>query len=159
MEGSSLQEALTNDYIIGPCPCLSLCGVLAIKNALANFWRMIPNLVGNFWLPSQTPNAYLKVPLEILGFLDVNRLFKHVKQTLHDSEIRFFPRQFSFKKSVFSTTILPWTLLVSCWKLCFSTTKGSDSGQRSWWNLLHGSKVIFLPRSDFFSTKSFKVGF
>jgi hypothetical protein len=68
---------------------------------------MMPNIAGDFLIPSQALNEDLKLPLEILGFLDVNRLFKHVKQTLHDSEIRFFPRQFSFKKSVFSTAILP----------------------------------------------------
>ena len=38
-----------------------------------------------------------KIPLEILGFLVVNRLFEHVKWTLHGSEIWFFPRQFSLK--------------------------------------------------------------
>ena len=50
---------------------------------------MIPNIVGKLWLDSRAPNADLKAPLEILGFLDVDRLFKHAKQTLHDWEIWF----------------------------------------------------------------------
>jgi hypothetical protein len=45
---------------------------------------MMPNIVGNILLASRAPNAYLKAPLERLGFLDVDRLFKHEKQTLHD---------------------------------------------------------------------------
>jgi hypothetical protein len=73
----------------------------------------MPNIVRDFWLPSRALNADLKVPLESLGFLDVNWLFKHVKQTLHDLEIQFFPGQFSFKKSALSLAIPPWTLLVS----------------------------------------------
>jgi hypothetical protein len=48
---------------------------------------MMPHLVEDFLMPSQDLKKYLKVPLEILGFLDVNRLFKHVKQTLHGSQI------------------------------------------------------------------------
>jgi hypothetical protein len=48
--------------------------------------RMILKLAGNFSIPSQTPNADLKAPLESSGFVDVDRLFKHSKQTLHDRE-------------------------------------------------------------------------
>jgi hypothetical protein len=42
------------------------------------------NLVGKFSIASRDPNAYLKAPLESSGFVDVDRLFKHEKQTLHD---------------------------------------------------------------------------
>ena len=38
---------------------------------------MIPNLAGKFSIPFRAPNEYLKTPLESLGFLDVDRLFKH----------------------------------------------------------------------------------
>jgi hypothetical protein len=48
--------------------------------------RMILKLAGHFSIPSQTPNADLKAPLESSGFVDVDRLFKHSKQTLHDRE-------------------------------------------------------------------------
>ena len=44
----------------------------------------IPNLVGKFSIDSQDPNADLKAPLEILGFVDVDRLYKHEKRTTHD---------------------------------------------------------------------------
>ena len=45
---------------------------------------MMPNLVGNILLASQAPNAYLKAPLERLGFVDVNQLFEYEKKTLYD---------------------------------------------------------------------------
>ena len=48
------------------------------------FERTMPNIVGKILIASQDPNADLKAPLERLGFLDVDRLFKHAKQTLHD---------------------------------------------------------------------------
>jgi hypothetical protein len=51
--------------------------------------RMILKLAGNFSIPSQAPNEYLKAPLESSGFVDVDRLFKHAKQTFYDREIRF----------------------------------------------------------------------
>jgi hypothetical protein len=49
----------------------------------------MPNIVGKFSIASRAPNAYMKAPLEILGFLDVDRLFKHAKRTFYDREIRF----------------------------------------------------------------------
>jgi hypothetical protein len=48
------------------------------------FERTMPNLVGKFLIASRDPNADLKAPLEISGFVDVDRLFKHAKRTLHD---------------------------------------------------------------------------
>jgi hypothetical protein len=54
------------------------------KKCTGIFERMMPNLVGNIWPASQTPNEDLKAPLERLGFVDVDRLFKHAKQALHD---------------------------------------------------------------------------
>jgi hypothetical protein len=51
--------------------------------------RMILKIAGHFSIPSQAPNADLKAPLESSGFVDVDRLFKHAKQTLHDRENRF----------------------------------------------------------------------
>jgi hypothetical protein len=44
----------------------------------------MPNLVGKFSIASRAPNEDLKAPLESSGFVDVDRLFKHVKRTLHD---------------------------------------------------------------------------
>jgi hypothetical protein len=58
--------------------------MLAIKNALAFFERTMPNIVGKILIASRAPNADLKAPLEILGFVDVDRLFKHAKRTFHD---------------------------------------------------------------------------
>jgi hypothetical protein len=58
--------------------------VLAIKKCTGIFERMMPNLVWDVLLASWTPNADLKAPLESLGFVYVNKLFKHAKQTLHD---------------------------------------------------------------------------
>jgi hypothetical protein len=46
----------------------------------------MPNLVGKILIASRAPNADLKAPLESSGFVDVDRLFKHAKQTLHDRE-------------------------------------------------------------------------
>jgi hypothetical protein len=46
-------------------------------------------LVGKFSIASRAPNADLKAPLEISGFVDVDRLFKHAKRTFYDQEIRF----------------------------------------------------------------------
>jgi hypothetical protein len=40
----------------------------------------MPNLVGKFSIASRAPNADMKAPLEISGFVDVDRLFKHAKQ-------------------------------------------------------------------------------
>jgi hypothetical protein len=54
------------------------------KKCTGIFERTMPNLVGKFFIASRDPNAYLKEPLEILGFVDVDRLFKHSKWTLHD---------------------------------------------------------------------------
>jgi hypothetical protein len=51
--------------------------------------RMILKLAGNFSIPSQAPNEDLKKPLDSLDSLDVDRLFKHAKQTFYDREIRF----------------------------------------------------------------------
>jgi hypothetical protein len=48
---------------------------------------MMPNLVGKILTASQASNADLKAPLEILGFVDVDRLFKRSKRALHDQEI------------------------------------------------------------------------
>jgi hypothetical protein len=48
------------------------------------FERMMPNIVGKILIASRAPNADLKAPLESLGFVDVDRLFKHAKRTLHD---------------------------------------------------------------------------
>jgi hypothetical protein len=48
------------------------------------FEGKMPNLVGKFSIASRAPNADLKAPLESSGFVDVDRLFKHAKQTLHD---------------------------------------------------------------------------
>jgi hypothetical protein len=50
------------------------------------FERMMSNLVGKILIYSRAPNADLKEPLESLGFVDVDRLFKHAKRTLHDRE-------------------------------------------------------------------------
>ena len=50
------------------------------------FLKMMPHLVGNFSLPSRALNEDLKVPLERLGCLVVNKLFERVKQTLHGSD-------------------------------------------------------------------------
>jgi hypothetical protein len=47
---------------------------------------MILKLAGNFSIPSQTPNEDLKTPLDSLDSLDVDRLSKHAKKTLHDRE-------------------------------------------------------------------------
>jgi hypothetical protein len=49
----------------------------------------MPNLVGKFSIASRAPNVYLKAPLEISGFVDVDRLFKHAKRTFYDREIDF----------------------------------------------------------------------
>ena len=54
------------------------------KKCTGIFERMMPNIVGKILIASQDPNAVMKAPLEILGFVDVDRLFKHAKQTLHD---------------------------------------------------------------------------
>ena len=54
------------------------------KKCTGIFERMMPNLAGHFSIPSQAPNEDLKTPLESLGFLDVDRLFNHVKWTLHN---------------------------------------------------------------------------
>jgi hypothetical protein len=48
---------------------------------------MMPNLAGHFSIPSQAPNEDLKTPLESLGFLDVDRLFKHEKRIFYGREI------------------------------------------------------------------------
>jgi hypothetical protein len=48
------------------------------------FERTMPNLVGKILIVSWDPNGDLKAPLERLGFVDVDRLFKHAKRTLHD---------------------------------------------------------------------------
>jgi hypothetical protein len=48
------------------------------------FERTMSNIVGKFLIASRAPNADLKAPLESSGFVDVDRLFKHAKQTLHD---------------------------------------------------------------------------
>jgi hypothetical protein len=45
---------------------------------------MILKLAGHFSIPSQALNEDLKTPLDSLDSLDVDRLFKHAKQTLHD---------------------------------------------------------------------------
>ena len=57
------------------------------KKHTSIFERTMPNLVGKILIASQDPNADLKVPLESLGFVDVDRLFKHEKQALHFLEI------------------------------------------------------------------------
>jgi hypothetical protein len=49
----------------------------------------MPNLVGKFSIASRAPNEDMKAPLEISGFVDVDRLFKHAKWTFYDREIRF----------------------------------------------------------------------
>jgi hypothetical protein len=54
------------------------------KKRTGIFERTMPNLVGKILIASRDPNADLKAPLEILGFVDVDRLFKHAKRTLHD---------------------------------------------------------------------------
>jgi hypothetical protein len=54
------------------------------KKRTSIFERVMPNLVVKILIASQAPNADLKAPLESLGFVDVDRLFKHAKQTLHD---------------------------------------------------------------------------
>ena len=54
------------------------------KKCIGIFERTMPNLVGKILIASQDPNIDLKAPLEILRFVDVDRLFKHAKQTLHD---------------------------------------------------------------------------
>jgi hypothetical protein len=54
------------------------------KKRTGIFERTMPNLVGKILIASRAPNADLKAPLEILGFVDVDRLFKHAKWTLHD---------------------------------------------------------------------------
>jgi hypothetical protein len=54
------------------------------KKRTGIFERTMPNLVGKILIASRAPNGDLKAPLEILGFVDVDRLFKHAKQTLHD---------------------------------------------------------------------------
>jgi hypothetical protein len=59
--------------------------------------RMILKLEGHFSIPSQAPNADLKAPLEISGFVDVDRLFKNAKRTFHDRENSIL------KKSALST--------------------------------------------------------
>jgi hypothetical protein len=57
------------------------------KKCTSIFERMMPNLVGKILIASQAPNVDLKEPLEILGFVDVDQLFKHAKWTFHDREI------------------------------------------------------------------------
>jgi hypothetical protein len=54
------------------------------KKRTGIFERTMPNLVGKILIASRAPNGDLKAPLESLGFVDVDRLFKHAKQTLHD---------------------------------------------------------------------------
>ena len=54
------------------------------KKCTGIFERTMPNLVGKILIASWAPNGDWKEPLEILGFVDVDRLFKHEKQTLHD---------------------------------------------------------------------------
>ena len=66
---------------------------------------MMPHIVEEFWIPSQYLETDLEVPLEILGFLYVKQLFKHVKQTLHGSKFWFFPRKFSLKNLRFHQLI------------------------------------------------------
>jgi hypothetical protein len=51
------------------------------------FERMVLKLAGNFSIPSRAPNEDLKTPLESLGFLDVDRLFRHEKRIFYDREI------------------------------------------------------------------------
>jgi hypothetical protein len=48
------------------------------------FYGKMPNLVGKFSIAFRAPNADLKAPLESSGFVDVDRLSKHAKRTLHD---------------------------------------------------------------------------
>ena len=47
---------------------------------------MILKLEGHFSIPSQDPNEDMKTPLDSLDSLDVDRLSKHAKWTLHDRE-------------------------------------------------------------------------
>jgi hypothetical protein len=54
------------------------------KKRTGIFERTMPNIVGKILIASQDPNGDLKEPLEILRFVDVDRLFKHAKRTLHD---------------------------------------------------------------------------
>jgi hypothetical protein len=49
------------------------------KKRTGIFERTMPNLVGKILIASRAPNGDLKAPLEILGFVDVDRLFKHAK--------------------------------------------------------------------------------
>jgi hypothetical protein len=41
-----------------------------------------PHMAGGILLPCQAPNEILKTPLEILGYLYVDRLFEHGKWSL-----------------------------------------------------------------------------
>jgi hypothetical protein len=59
---SCLIEIWAFSYIFGPC--------------------LQCHIAGNFFLPSQDLNSDVKIPLEILGSVDVNRLFERVKQPL-----------------------------------------------------------------------------
>jgi hypothetical protein len=58
--------------------------IVSDKKCTGIFERTMPNLVGKILIASWAPNAYLKAPLESLGFVDVDRLFKHAKRTPHD---------------------------------------------------------------------------
>jgi hypothetical protein len=64
-------------------PFLVICGV-SDQKCTNIFEGTMPYLVGKFSIASQDPNADLKAPLESSKFVDVDRLFKHAKQTLHD---------------------------------------------------------------------------
>ena len=49
-----------------------------------------PHLAGEFWLPSQSPNEIPKITLQILGSLDVDRLFECGKWPPQGWETWFF---------------------------------------------------------------------
>jgi len=106
------QQTLKNSQMINckdwmtPCPILKAQGLpgswrphrevsipaganVSDKKRTSNFWRIMPNLAGHFSILSQAQNEDLKAPLESLGVVDVDRLFKLVKRIFYDREIWF----------------------------------------------------------------------
>jgi hypothetical protein len=76
-------------YIITTCLHIVVVEIVSTQKSTDIFEGKMPNLVGKFSIASRAPNADMKAPLESSGFVDVDRLFKHAKQTFYDREIRF----------------------------------------------------------------------
>ena len=89
------------------------------------FLKTKPHIVGNFWLPLWDPNEYLKVLLEILRSLVINRVFKHVKWPLQGWEKWVFTRLLK-KRSMWSLALYWKTLVIVQAVIIAAETENQD---------------------------------